>query len=51
MVRLVGINHVALEVGDVDAALEWYGAIFELRLRGRAGRDMAFLDLGDQFPR
>jgi len=47
--RLVGINHVALEVDDVDAALEWYGRIFALQLRGRAGRDMAFIDLGDQF--
>jgi catechol 2,3-dioxygenase-like lactoylglutathione lyase family enzyme len=47
--RLVGINHVALEVGDVDAALEWYGRVFAFELRGRAGRDMAFIDLGDQF--
>jgi lactoylglutathione lyase len=46
--RAVGINHVALEVGDVDEALEWYGAIFALELRGRAG-SMAFVDLGDQF--
>jgi catechol 2,3-dioxygenase-like lactoylglutathione lyase family enzyme len=48
MARLVGINHVALEVGDVDAALEWYGQFFELELRGRAG-SMAFIDIGDQF--
>ena len=47
--RLVGINHVALEVGDVDEALAWYGAIFAFELRGRAGRDMAFVDMGDQF--
>jgi lactoylglutathione lyase len=47
-VKLVGINHVALEVGDVDEALEFYGRIFELSLRGRAGR-MAFVDIGDQF--
>jgi predicted enzyme related to lactoylglutathione lyase len=46
--RLVGINHVALEVGDLEAALEFYGRIFELELRGRAGR-MAFVDIGDQF--
>jgi lactoylglutathione lyase len=46
--RLVGINHIALEVGDVDHALEWYGRIFELELRGHLGR-MAFIDLGDQF--
>ena len=47
--RLVGINHVALEVGDVDEALDWYGRLFELQLRGRAGRRMAFVDMGDQF--
>jgi lactoylglutathione lyase len=46
--RLVGINHVALEVGDIDAALAFYGSIFDLTLRGRAGR-MAFVDMGDQF--
>jgi lactoylglutathione lyase len=46
--KLVGINHVALEVGDVEEALEFYGRIFELTLRGRAGR-MAFIDIGDQF--
>ena len=48
MPRLVGINHVALEVGSVDDALEFYGRIFDLELRGRAGR-MAFIDMGDQF--
>ena len=48
MPRLVGINHVALEVGSVEDALEFYGRIFELDLRGRAGR-MAFIDMGDQF--
>jgi len=48
-VRLVGINHVALEVGDIDEALAWYGRFFELRLRGRAGGSMAFVDMGDQF--
>jgi lactoylglutathione lyase len=49
MARLVGINHVALEVGDVEEALEWYGRFFELELRGRIGDRMAFIDLGDQF--
>ena len=49
MARLVGINHVALEVGDVDEALAWYGRLFELELRGRAGDRMAFIDMGDQF--
>ena len=46
--RLVGINHVALEVGDVDDALAFYGSIFELKLRGRVP-GMAFVDMGDQF--
>jgi catechol-2,3-dioxygenase len=45
---LVGVNHVALEVGDVGEALEFYGRIFSFELRGRAGR-MAFIDMGDQF--
>ena len=49
MARLVGINHVALEVGDVDEALAWYGQIFDFELRGRAGKHMAFVDMGDQF--
>ena len=46
--RLVGINHVALEVEDLEAALEFYGRAFEFELRGRVHR-MAFLDMGDQF--
>jgi catechol 2,3-dioxygenase-like lactoylglutathione lyase family enzyme len=46
--RLVGINHVALEVGDLEAALEFYGSIFEIGLRGREP-GMAFIDIGDQF--
>ena len=46
--RAIGINHVALEVGDVDEALAFYGRIFDLELRGREP-GMAFVDLGDQF--
>ena len=46
--RLVGINHVALEVGDLEAALAFYGAIFEIELRGQVP-GMAFIDMGDQF--
>ena len=46
--RLVGFNHVALEVGDIEEALEFYGRLFEIKLRGRA-RGMAFVDAGDQF--
>jgi catechol 2,3-dioxygenase-like lactoylglutathione lyase family enzyme len=49
MPRLVGMNHIALEVGDIDEALAFWESIFgELQLRGR-GRQMAFIDLGDQF--
>ena len=46
--RAIGINHVALEVDDIDAALEFYGAWLDFELRGRSD-DMAFIDLGDQF--
>jgi lactoylglutathione lyase len=45
---MVGINHIALAVGDVDEAVEFYGRIFDLELRGRV-HGMAFLDMGDQF--
>jgi lactoylglutathione lyase len=48
LARLMGLNHIALEVGDIGEALEFYGRIFEFRLRGRGGR-MAFIDMGDQF--
>ncbi|MGE3743927.1 MAG: VOC family protein, partial [Geminicoccaceae bacterium] len=41
--RLVGINHVALEVGDIDQALEFYGRIFAFTLRGRS-EHAAFID-------
>jgi lactoylglutathione lyase len=46
--RAIGINHVALEVGDVDEALEWYGRFVEFELRGKRPT-MAWIDLGDQF--
>ena len=49
MARAIGINHVALDVGGVDEALEFWRALFpELQLRSRS-RSMAFIDLGDQF--
>ncbi|HEV7808529.1 MAG TPA: VOC family protein [Solirubrobacteraceae bacterium] len=48
MARAIGINHVALEVGDVDEALAWYGRFLEFELRGRRST-MAWIDLGDQF--
>jgi lactoylglutathione lyase len=46
--RIVGINHVALEVGNIDEALAFYGQLFDLSLRGR-GDKIAFIDIGDQF--
>ena len=46
--RAIGFNHIALEVGDIDAALEFYGRLFEFKLRGRS-KSSAFIDLGDQF--
>ena len=46
--KLIGFNHVALEVGDIEEALEFYGRLFEIELRGRGPR-MAFIDAGDQF--
>jgi catechol 2,3-dioxygenase-like lactoylglutathione lyase family enzyme len=46
--QLVGINHVALEVGDIDQALAFYGQFFQFELRGRSEK-MAFIDMGDQF--
>ena len=49
MPKLVGINHLALEVGDLDEALAFWESIFgPLELRGRGG-GMAFIDMGDQF--
>jgi catechol 2,3-dioxygenase-like lactoylglutathione lyase family enzyme len=47
--RLVGINHVALEVGSIDEALAFWERLFgPLTLRGRLP-SMAFVDIGDQF--
>ena len=46
--RAVGINHVALEVGDIDEALKFYGGFLTFELRSRSDT-MAFIDLGDQF--
>ncbi|SFO24221.1 VOC family protein [Nitrosospira briensis] len=45
---IVGVNHIALEVGDIEEALAFYGRIFNFKLRGR-GRGSAFIDMGDQF--
>jgi len=46
--RAVGLNHIALEVGDIEEALAFYGRLFEFKLRGKS-EDSAFIDLGDQF--
>ena len=46
--RAIGVNHVALEVGDIEEALAFYGRIFDFKLRGKS-KTMAFIDLGDQF--
>jgi len=48
MARAIGINHVALEVGDIDEALAFYGRFLDFELRGKRAT-MAWLDLGDQF--
>jgi catechol 2,3-dioxygenase-like lactoylglutathione lyase family enzyme len=45
---MVGLNHVAIEVGDIDEALAFYGRIFDFTLRGK-GKNNAFIDMGDQF--
>lgn len=46
--RMLGVNHVVLEVGDLDEALEFYGKIFDVRVRRRSDTN-AFVDMGDQF--
>ncbi len=52
--HLVGVNHVALEVGDVEQALHFYSSVFQFELRGShkapdGALEMAFIDMGDQF--
>ena len=46
--RVVGVNHIALEVGDIEEALAFYGRLFDFKLRGKSN-EAAFIDLGDQF--
>jgi lactoylglutathione lyase len=46
--RAIGFNHVALEVGDIEETLAFYGCLFNFELRGKSDT-MAFIDLGDQF--
>jgi catechol 2,3-dioxygenase-like lactoylglutathione lyase family enzyme len=45
--RAIGFNHIALEVGDIDEALAFYGRLFDFELRGKS-KTSAFIDLGDQ---
>ena len=47
--KLVGINHVALQVDDLEAAVEFYTALFEPTAVDRSEHDAAFLEIGDQF--
>ena len=46
--RVVGFNHIALEVGDIEEALAFYSRLFDFKLRGKSSTS-AFIDLGDQF--
>jgi len=46
--RAIGFNHIALEVGDIDEALAFYGGFVDFKLRGKS-ETAAFIDLGDQF--
>src|SRR5919106_1663763 len=46
--RAMGFNHIALEVGDIEEALAFYGGLFDFNLRSK-GESSAFIDLGDQF--
>jgi lactoylglutathione lyase len=46
--HVIGLNHIALEVGNIDEALGFYGRLFRFELRGKSD-SMAFIDLGDQF--
>ncbi len=46
--RAVGINHVALEVGDIEETLAFYGRFLDFTLRSKS-EGAAFIDLGDQF--
>jgi len=47
--RLAGINHVALQVDDLEEALAFYTALFEPTAVDRSEEDAAFLEIGDQF--
>jgi predicted enzyme related to lactoylglutathione lyase len=46
--RAVGINHIALEVGDIDEALAFYGRFLDFNVAGHSD-EMACCYFGDQF--
>jgi catechol 2,3-dioxygenase-like lactoylglutathione lyase family enzyme len=47
--RLVGINHVALQVDDIDEAVAFYTDLFQPTAVDRSVPHAAFLEMGDQF--
>jgi catechol 2,3-dioxygenase-like lactoylglutathione lyase family enzyme len=47
--RLVGINHVALEVRSLEEALQFWGSIFDIEVEREPEHRMAFIEMGDQF--
>ena len=49
MIRLVGINHVALQVDDIEEAVAFYTELFEPTDVNRSVPGAAFLRMGDQF--
>lgn len=46
--KAVGINHVALEVGDIDEALTFYDRFLDFEIHSRSDT-IAFIYFGDQF--
>ena len=46
--RAIGFNHVALEVGDIQEALDFYGRFLDFELQSQS-ETMAFIYFGDQF--
>jgi catechol 2,3-dioxygenase-like lactoylglutathione lyase family enzyme len=47
--RLVGINHVALQVDDIEEAVAFYTDLFRPTAVDRSEPHAAFLEFGDQF--
>jgi catechol-2,3-dioxygenase len=46
--RAIGINHLGLEVGDIDEAVEFYGRFLDFEIHERSAT-AAFIYFGDQF--